>query len=667
MTQLILIDATNEKETVVVSLNEGKIESIDSQNSDKRSKNNNIYLAKVVSIVPSLQAAFIDYGDGLNGFLPFSEIHPDYYQIPVSDREKLLEEMSKTAKAINHDESVDTAVVEDEEVDEEIVSNLEAENIPHKSEIYKRYKIQEVIKKEQVLLVQVEKEERGHKGAALTTYISLAGRYCVLMPNATKGGGVSKKISDPADRSRLKKLSVEVAEELSITGSIIIRTAGSFKTKQEIHRDCAYLQTLWDQIRGHTIKSHAPTFIYEESDVIKQTIRDVYHNDIAEILVQGKKAYNDAKEFMSALLPKHVHKLKLFNGKQSLFAKYQVDEQIAQLYSNRVELKSGGYIVINQTEALVTIDVNSGRTISERNIEDTAVKTNIEAAIEISRQLILRNLSGLIVIDFIDMDERRNKKAVEKSLKEALMKDKARIQIGKISYFGLLEMSRQRTKYSFIEANTLVCGHCQGRGVIRQSKATALAILKAIEKEIVPAVTQITVFVCSEVASYMLNYMRKELSALDDKFIGNVVVKVDEAAGGDGFFVEKSIDASHNKSVKALSNISASTDEIVEEVAENIEVKANTIVPKKNKNKKRRNKVNKDKQVDESSNTVANVAPSEIDEKQNKKKWKKKYDDVPKIEQKTQEDDVAIDDEEIIARRKANQSLLREIWKKIVE
>jgi ribonuclease E len=741
MSQSILIDATHEQETIVVALTDGRIEVLDSQNDNKKSTNNNIYLAKVASIAPSLQAAFVDYGQGLHGFLPFSEIHPDYYQIPVEDRERLLEEMrngnreksrGEEDRAMEDDANAGSVGGSGEEVgeqeEEELVVSLNTsvsegvdEKPYHKSEVYKRYKIQEVIKKDQVILVQVEKEERGHKGAALTTYISLAGRYCVFMPNATRGGGVSRKISDSADRTRLKKISQEVADEVGVNGALIIRTAGAFKTKTEIKRDCMYLQNLWNNIREHTVRSKAPTFIHEEGDVIKKTIRDLYNNEVKEILIQGPKAFEEAKAFMSALLPKNVHKLKLYEGKQALFTKYGVDAQIAQLYSNRVSLNSGGYLIITQTEALVTIDVNSGRSNSERNIESTAFKTNVEAAWEIAHQLVLRNLSGLIVIDFIDMEDKKNKRAVEKNLKDALAKDKARIQVGRISHFGLLEMSRQRVKQSFIESNTVICQHCHGRGRIRQSSASALAVLRAIEGEISTEGGEVKVFVCSDLASYLLNHTRRELAELDEKLKGKILIMVDENAGGDGFFIErvhKEVVQKHNRALSQIDGSAMDVQDFSEELeTENVE----TEEMRKPKRKRKRNKKHVPSAgTREASDDIEDTPPAATEAIAKKRikhgatvrhldasnvagagdavvdvvaetitpnhgasrrKWKKgksshtktpagqfsEADTAQRVSEASSQLEEDSFDDEMAERRKANQSLLREIWKKIVD
>ncbi len=546
MARKMLVDAAHLEELRVVVSDNGKIEEFDYQNAEKKSTKGNIYLAKVTRVEPSLQAAFVDYGAQRHGFLPFSEIHPVYYQIPVSDRDKLLEEMCRSHKSKNEkDLKLPNPESDEDEENEEGATDHHEDgesdyDIKDRPQFYRRYRIQEVIKKDQVILVQIEKEERSTKGASLTTYISLAGRYCVLMPNATKGGGVSRKIIDDQDRVRLKKVASEMTNDLEGQGAVIIRTAGSYKTKTEIRRDFQYLQRLWNNIRDHTVKSNAPAFIHEEGDVIKKAIRDLYDSEIEEVLVEGEKAFEDAKNFMKLILPRHITKVKLYEDKLPLFSRYNVEEQIAELYSNQVRLRSGGYLVINHTEALVAIDVNSGRSTGERNVENTALRTNIEAAQEIAKQLHLRDLSGLIVVDFIDMEEINNRKTVERELKHALLKDKAKVQTGRISSFGLLEMSRQRLNQSLLEANTEVCEHCNGRGRIRHTASTAVVVLRAIEREVASSVSgEIHVSASSQLILHILNNKREQLSVLEKKFDGKILLYIDETAGGDGFFIEK--------------------------------------------------------------------------------------------------------------------------------
>ncbi|HEY6670577.1 MAG TPA: ribonuclease E/G [Methyloceanibacter sp.] len=575
MASKMLIDAAHPEETRVVAVRGNRVEEFDYESASKKQLRGNIYLAKVTRVEPSLQAAFVDYGGNRHGFLAFTEIHPDYYQIPVADRQALLEEEAAEQSRASAEEAaeddaaagrrrrrgrrgrgryeepvrrdaerasapaVEAISVAKLEVDDEIDTTpreyvpsvaMEAAELVHEvsepaeraedteieaaeltevrtvpepeddedegeqaetigqpvataagsgdtpaetvesvgsedalEELPERarrrrgrpYKIQEVIRRRQIILVQVVKEERGNKGAALTTYLSLAGRYTVLMPNTARGGGISRKITQPTDRKRLR----EIAGELEVPEGmgLIIRTAGAQRTKTEIKRDYDYLLRLWETVRDLTLKSTAPALVYEEGSLIKRSIRDLYNKDIDEVLVAGDDAYREAKDFMRMLMPSHAKNVKPYKEPEPVFIRYQVERQLAAMFSPQVVLKSGGYIVINQTEALVAIDVNSGKATREHNIEDTALKTNLEAAEEIARQLRLRDLAGLIVIDFIDMDERRNSRLVERRLKEALRNDRARIQVGRISHFGLLEMSRQRLRTGMLEGSTKPC------------------------------------------------------------------------------------------------------------------------------------------------------------------------------------------------------------------
>ncbi len=431
MTKRMLIDAAHAEETRVVVVDGTRIEELDFESLSRKQLRGNIYLAKVTRVEPSLQAAFIEYGGNRHGFLAFNEIHPDYYQIPVADREALMrEEEEEEAKHSSADEASEA---DDEDAMDEAVER-------RRRRLMRRYKIQEVIKRRQIMLIQVVKEERGNKGAALTTYLSLAGRYCVLMPNTARGGGISRKITSMTDRKRLKSAvaSLEVPKGMGL----IIRTAGAARTKVEIKRDYEYLTRLWEDIREKTLASIAPALIYEEEDLVKRAIRDMFDKDLETIQVEGDAGYKDARDFMRMIMPSQAKKVVHYRDPTPLFVKFQVEDQISQIHSPVVQLKSGGYIVINQTEALVAIDVNSGRSTRERSVEITALKTNIEAAEEAARQLRLRDLAGLIVIDFIDMDEGKNNRHVEKVLKDALKDDRARIQMGKISGFGLMEISR---------------------------------------------------------------------------------------------------------------------------------------------------------------------------------------------------------------------------------
>lgn len=512
MAKRMLMDATHPEETRVVVVNGTRLEQFDVETSTKKQLKGNVYLAKVVRVEPSLQAAFVEYGGNRHGFLAFSEIHPDYYQIPVADRQALMQ-----AEADSHADDGD----DDGEDVETLGGDDPEEMAPRsrgKSYISRNYKIQEVIKRRQIMLVQVVKEERGNKGAALTTYLSLAGRYCVLMPNTAKGGGVSRKITNAADRKRLK----QVMQELDVPSqmAVILRTAGQERSKAEIKRDYEYLIRTWTQIRETTMQSRAPALIHEEGNLIKRAIRDIYTSDIEEVLVDGDEGYRTAKDFMKILTPSHAKKVQPYRDPtMPLFHRYQVDNQLDAMHSPTVQLKSGGYIVINQTEALVAIDVNSGRATKERHIEETAVKTNLEAAEEIARQLRLRDLAGLIVIDFIDMEESKNNAAVERRLKDALKQDRARIQLGRISHFGLLELSRQRLRPSLMETSFHTCPHCAGTGMVRSVESAAVQILRVIEEEGVRRrSSEITVHVATPVALYVLNNKRKTLDEIEARY-----------------------------------------------------------------------------------------------------------------------------------------------------
>lgn len=528
MTTRMLIDARHPEETRVAVVKGNRIEDFDFEAADRKQLKGNIYLAKVTRVEPSLQAAFVDYGGNRHGFLAFSEIHPDYYQVPLQDREALLREEQSL-----HDHDDDLHAEEDDGEDAVTqvgeTDDFTAEHMRKKRmDMRRRYKIQEVIKRRQIMLVQVVKEERGGKGAALTTYLSLAGRYCVLMPNTTNGGGISRKISSVADRRRLKT----IMSDLQLPGGMacIIRTAGLKRTKSEIKRDFDYLTRLWDDIRDLTLKSTAPSMIYEDSSLIKRAIRDIYSREIDEILVEGDQGYRAAKDFMRLLMPSHARKVQQYRDPMPLFAKAHVEAQLEGMYSPVVQLKSGGYIVINPTEALISIDINSGRATREHNIEETALKTNLEAAQEIARQLRLRDLAGLVVIDFIDMEDRNNVRAVERRLKEALKSDRARIQVGRISSFGLMEMSRQRLRTGVLEASTEVCPHCEGAGFIRTIPSAALHVLRGLEDEAASGKASIlTVRVASDVAIYLLNHKRGELNMIEQSY--GVSITIEPASG----------------------------------------------------------------------------------------------------------------------------------------
>jgi ribonuclease E len=523
MSKRMLIDATHAEETRVTVVNGNRLEEFDYETTTKQQIKGNIYLAKVTRVEPSLQAAFVEYGGNRHGFLAFSEIHPDYYRIPVGDREELVEDENDDDE--NGEAGEDGDGVEDVSAGGGVDEAVE-EAAKRRPRLRRQYKIQEVIKRRQVMLVQVVKEERGTKGAALTTYLSLAGRYCVVMPNTSRGGGVSRKIANAQDRKRLKT----ILSDLSVPEgmAVILRTAGAERSKAEVKRDFDYLMRLWDEIREKTLESTAPSLIHEEGSLVKRAIRDVYSKDIEEVLIAGDEGYKVAKAFMKSLIPSHAKKVQPYKDEQGipLFHRFQVEQQLAQMFEPTVQLRSGGSIVIHQTEALVAIDVNSGKSTRERHIEETAVKTNLEAAEEVARQLRLRDLAGLIVIDFIDMDENRNAHAVERRLKEALRRDRARIQVGRISGFGLLEMSRQRLRPSLIEAMSQPCPTCGGVGYIVSTESAALMVTRAIEEEgLRHRASELTVKLPGSVALYLLNHKRAVLSDMEQRYGFSITIE----------------------------------------------------------------------------------------------------------------------------------------------
>lgn len=605
MPKKMLIDATHAEETRVVVVDGNKVEEFDFESQFKRQLAGNIYLAKVTRVEPSLQAAFVDYGGNRHGFLAFAEIHPDYYQIPVADREALMAEERAYAESLKAEEDEEDAPkqprrrtrsksraapvegsdavvtsgddpvgletidldddlegsspmelvgetpvetpaadedIDDATADDAIESVAETDDIDDMRPVRKprprRYKIQEVIKVRQILLIQVVKEERGNKGAALTTYLSLAGRYCVLMPNTARGGGISRKITNAVDRKKLK----EIASEMTVPdgAGLIIRTAGSQRTKAEIKRDYEYLQRMWEQIRELTLKSIAPARIYEEGDLIKRSIRDLYSKDIDEVIVAGEAGYRSAKDFMRMIMPSHAKNVKFYAEPMPIYARYQVETYLAGMFNPTVQLPSGGYIVIGITEALVAIDVNSGRATKEGSIEQTALKTNLEAADEVARQLRLRDLAGLIVIDFIDMDERKNNAAVEKRFKDKLKTDRARIQVGRISGFGLMEMSRQRLRPGMLEATTQMCSHCHGTGLLRSDDNVALSILRQLEEEGVRARSkEVLVRAPIAIANFLMNGKRENIAEIEARYGMSVRVECDPVLISPDFVVEK--------------------------------------------------------------------------------------------------------------------------------
>ncbi|MEK9854582.1 MAG: ribonuclease E/G, partial [Rhodobiaceae bacterium] len=516
MTKRLLIDGRQSEETRVVLLSGTRIEDFDYETENRKQLKGNVYLARITRVEPSLQAAFVEYGGNRQGFLAFSEIHPDYYRIPVEDREALVQAERDS------DEDEDGAQEADGAPETVGGEGADEDDIRPRRHV-RRYKIQEVVSRKQIMLVQVVKEERGNKGAALTTYLSLAGRYCVLMPNSTRRGGVSRKITNAADRKRLKTIvgGLDVQDGMAV----IVRTAGAKRTKTEIARDYAYLSKLWDEIRTKTLESQAPSLIHEEGDLVKRSIRDLYTSEVDEVLVEGEDAYKQARGQMKMLIPSHVKRVQKYEDALPIFQRYQVEQQMDTIHSPQVTLRSGGYLVINQTEALVAIDVNSGRSTRERNIEETALKTNLEAADELARQLRLRDLSGLIVVDFIDMEDNRNQQAVERRMKDAMRNDRARIQIGSISHFGLLEMSRQRLRLSFNESISSVCPHCEGSGRVRSVETAALQMLRVIEDEASKGrMDELRITINRDVALYILNHKRDAISALEERFEMRIVI-----------------------------------------------------------------------------------------------------------------------------------------------
>ena len=596
MPRTMLIDASHPEETRVAVVDGTRLEELDFESAAKRQIRGNVYLARVTRVEPSLQAAFVEFGGNRHGFLAFSEIHPDYYQIPVEDRKALLEEEqadsledeedtdedkeneaqkkpvakrrrksksvtkkqdADTPEEANSDDDDDETAAEsdieddadiddDDDIEEEKPSKkksaknkkdddddddddddiadaadeeVEEEQAQQKDKRRKRmsrrrYKIQEVIKRGQILLIQAVKEERGNKGAAVTTYMSLAGRYCVLMPNTPRGGGISRKIANGSDRKRLKSIMSEL--EVPKGMGLIVRTAGAKRTKSEIKRDFNYLSKLWDTIRSTTLKSIAPALIHEEANLVKRSIRDLYGKDIDKVYVQGDEGYRLAKDFIKLLMPSHAKNVQPYTDDIPLFLRYQVESQIENCLEPIAQLKSGGYLVIHPTEALVSIDVNSGRSTKERNVERTAFKTNLEAADEVARQMRLRDLAGLVVIDFIDMDQNRHNRAVEKRMREALAQDRARVQMGRISQFGLMELSRQRRRRSLLEGSSASCEHCHGVGRKRSVESSALKAVRAVEEEAVRGRTaRIRLTVTPDVAAYLFNEKRDLINAIE--------------------------------------------------------------------------------------------------------------------------------------------------------
>ena len=704
MADKMLIDASHEEETRVVVVRGNRIEEFDFESQHKKQIRGNIYLAKVTRVEPSLQAAFVDYGGNRHGFLAFAEIHPDYYQIPLADRQALLRaeaeehrrdddvEHVETALDLSQQEQPDVgihakkggeevavpaaiaeeapapeavaaaaeapvkkaakprrsrkkvvaeapadeapaaeakvdapgedeegpsgemaAMVEtdsisedvdlskrrhddddddDHDHEEEVIESVGAEDameeVPDRVQRKprKQYRIQEVIKRRQILLVQVAKEERGNKGAALTTYLSLAGRYSVLMPNTARGGGISRKITNPQDRKRLKEIAKLL--EVPLGMGVILRTAGANRTKVEVKRDFEYLMRLWENVRTLTLASTAPCLVYEEGSLIKRSIRDLYNKDISEVIVSGEEGYREAKDFMKMLMPSHAKVVQPYRDIHPIFSRSGIEAQLDRMLQPQVTLKSGGYLIMNQTEALVSIDVNSGRSTREHSIEDTALQTNLEAADEVARQLRLRDLAGLIVIDFIDMEEKRNNRAVEKKLKECLKNDRARIQVGRISHFGLLEMSRQRIRASVLESTTQVCSHCGGTGHVRSQSSVALHVLRGIEEYLLKNTTHdITVRTTPEIALYLLNHKRQTIVDYESRFGVSIIIGADNTVGAQHFAIDRGEPVENPVKIETLFNFAAipedDDDDIVieadEDEDEELEEKAASTEP----------------------------------------------------------------------------------------
>ena len=694
----MLIDATHAEETRVVVVEGNKVDEFDFESLNKRQLSGNIYLAKVTRVEPSLQAAFVDYGGNRHGFLSFAEIHPDYYQIPVADREALIAEEEAYAKSLeeeasiaqqkksrvrkrktkviaeeaNNDEILTSKIIDNsntntsieeqtaetsaeinsdltEDIDESNINNdksldihtdedieantedaraeddiiddgiesvanedIEEEVRPRKPRP-RRYKIQEVIKVRQILLIQVVKEERGNKGAALTTYLSLAGRYCVLMPNTARGGGISRKITNVQDRKKIK----EITSELDVPkgAGLIVRTAGAKRNRDDILRDYEYLMRQWTQIRDVTLESIAPTQIYAEGDIIKRSIRDLYNNDIDEIIVDGERGFEAAKAYMTMLMPSHVKRVKQYKNKMPLYARYQVESYLGGMFNPTVQLKSGGYIVIGVTEALVAVDVNSGKATKESSIEKTALKTNLEAADEVARQLRLRDLAGLIVIDFIDMEERRNNISVEKRMKDKLKSDRARIQVGRISGFGLMEMSRQRLRPGMLEATTKECPHCLGTGLVRSDDSQALSILREIEEEAIRKRTkEIHATVPVGISNYLLNHKRENIALIESQYGISIIIEASSTMIGTEYELEK-----RKTSSRIIADVFDMPTALEMETAANIEVVQNSEddislnnpeeddKPKKRRRRRRRKPRNDETLQDKTVDTETNI------------------------------------------------------------
>ena len=651
MKKSMLIDAAHSEETRIIILENNTIEDIDFESSTKNQHRGNIYLAKISRVEPSLRAAFVDYGKDRHGFLPFSEIHPDYFQIPIADKEQLIastvEDNNKTNDSKSNNKKKKTSDEEEEEISFNESLNLRQASI-RRSKLYSKYKIQEVIKKRQILLIQVTKEERGNKGAALTTFLSLAGRYCVLMPNSANSGGISKKIP-----FRIRKKMKETVNSLSIPKemSIILRTAGSERTKSEIKRDYEYLYKLWQNIKNKTLESIAPLLIHEENHIIKRALRDYFSNDFNEILIEGEEGFKLGKSFMKTIMPSKVKLVKQYKDNLPIFHHFGLENSINRIFKSEVSLISGGSIVITPTEALVSIDVNSGRSTNERDIESTALKTNIEAAKEIARQLRLRDLGGLVVIDFIDMNIRKNNYTVENTLKNSVKKDRAKIQIGRISSFGLLEMSRQRLRPSLLEINYRSCDICDGLGLIRSIESKSLQIIRELELLVKDQFKEnIKLEVNSRMAEYFLNNKNSIITKSWVNHKNKVIVLINENYHEDKFnitfdTVSQKEYTEKNKTKENLKPFKKEEVEIKKEKKKALTTKKLKKTQKKEKKqdkpiKKLQNKMSKKKVVDKKEkikkNTDSKITKiSNLKQQKSNAKKKDKEEKIKKTPKKT--------------------------------
>ncbi len=650
MKKSMLIDAAHSEETRIIILENNTIEDIDFESSTKNQHRGNIYLAKISRVEPSLRAAFVDYGKDRHGFLPFSEIHPDYFQIPIADKEQLIastvEDNNKTNDSTSNNKKKKTSEEEEEEISFNESLNLRQASI-RRSKLYSKYKIQEVIKKRQILLIQVTKEERGNKGAALTTFLSLAGRYCVLMPNSANSGGISKKIP-----FRIRKKMKEIVSSLSIPKemSVILRTAGSERTKSEIKRDYEYLYKLWQNIKNKTLESIAPLLIHEENHIIKRALRDYFSSDFSEILIEGEEGFKLGKAFMKTIMPSKVKLVKQYQANLPIFHHFGLENSINRIFKSEVSLISGGSIVITPTEALVSIDVNSGRSTNERDIESTALKTNIEAAKEIARQLRLRDLGGLVVIDFIDMNIRKNNYTVENTLKNSVKKDRAKIQIGRISSFGLLEMSRQRLRPSLLEINYRSCDICDGLGLIRSIESKSLQIIRELELLVKDEFKEnIKLEVNSKMAEYFLNNKNSIITKSWVNHKNKVSVLINENYHADKFnitfdAVSQKEYTDRNKTKENLKTYKKEEVEVKKEKKKTLAAKKLKKIPKKEKKqekpiKKLKNKISNKKVVDKKvkikKNTDSKITKISNLKQQSSAKKKEKEEKIKKIPKKT--------------------------------